>query len=264
MHTRTNTHTTHSAIEKTSNQTPSPPPPPPQPVSRGLHTNESTSIDRAIREVTTTWVGLTVEISLQLKPPQKFGGAAPAGAGGDSGGVCVCVGGGFEGRVQGAEWSRRGRNSAVGCISVSRSDGWVEALFVLCCHTALAPAWALMRGGRTAGQEHGGPPTQVICHTAVLLQQGDAWRQRGETWGGGAGLNVGTHMWHLPACTDNAPTVRGGRSRWLQMDGFIETSWNLPHRIRCSCGLYRDKDEGRFRRKTTIMNESVREASQAF
>lgn len=32
-------------------------------------------------------------------------------------------GGGFEGREQGAEWSRRGRNSAVGCISVSRSDG---------------------------------------------------------------------------------------------------------------------------------------------
>lgn len=42
----------------------------------------------------------------------------------------------FEGREQGAEWSRRGRNSAVGCISVSRSDGWVVALFVLCCHTA--------------------------------------------------------------------------------------------------------------------------------
>lgn len=29
----------------------------------------------------------------------------------------------FEGRERGAEWSRRGRNSAVGCISVSRSDG---------------------------------------------------------------------------------------------------------------------------------------------
>ncbi len=86
----------------------------------------------------------------------------------------------FEGREQVAQWSRRGRNSAVGCISVSRSDGWVVALFVLCCHTALAPAWALMRGGRTAGQEHGGPPTQVICHEAVLLGQGDTWRQRGE------------------------------------------------------------------------------------
>lgn len=74
----------------------------------------------------------------------------------------------------------KGRNSAVGCISVSRSDGWVAALFVLCCHTALAPAWALMRGGRTAGQEHDGPRTQVIRHAAVLLGQGDTWRQRGE------------------------------------------------------------------------------------
>lgn len=104
----------------------------------------------------------------------------------------------FEGREQGAEWSRRGRNSAVGCISVSRSDGWVVALFVLCCHTALAPAWALMRGGRTAGQEHGGPPTQVICHAAVLLGQGDTWRQKGEErrrgWPRGWHTHGHTHM----------------------------------------------------------------------
>lgn len=30
-----------------------------------------------------------------------------------------------------------------------------------------------MREGWTAGQEHGGPPTQVICHATVLLKQGD-------------------------------------------------------------------------------------------
>lgn len=53
------------------------------------------------------------------KKPRKFGGAAQAGAGEGRGGG----GGGPEGRVQGAEWSQRGRNSAVGCISVSRSDG---------------------------------------------------------------------------------------------------------------------------------------------
>lgn len=57
--------------------------------------------------------------SSDCEKPEKFGGTAQADAGvGRSGG-----GGGPEGRVQGAEWSQRGRNSAVGCSSVSRSDG---------------------------------------------------------------------------------------------------------------------------------------------
>lgn len=92
---------------------------------------------------------------------------------------------------RGVEWSGRGQNSAVGCISVSRSDGWVVALFVLCCHTALAPAWALMRKGRTGVQEHAGPQTQVICHTTPLLRlhQGGTQRWRVRGTGGGCGLN---------------------------------------------------------------------------
>ena len=43
------------------------------------------------------------------------------GAGGDGGDVEGRLL--FEGREQGVEWSWRGRNSAAGCISVSRSDG---------------------------------------------------------------------------------------------------------------------------------------------
>lgn len=152
------------------------------------------------------WVQCGAQPPATEKPPPKFGWGARAGAGGDGGdGV-------FEGRERGAEWSRRGRNSAVGCISVSRSDGWALALFVLCCHTALAPARALMRGGRTAGQEHAGPPMPVICHAAVLLRRGDTWRQRGKEtqqgrlrvgWGSGphTGPRTGPHTGRQATCT---------------------------------------------------------------
>lgn len=163
-----------------------------------------------------------------VKPPWKFGWAVQAGAGGDGGdGV-------FEGREQGAEWSRRGRNSAVGCISVSRSDGWVVALFVLCCHTALAPAWALMRGGRTAGQEHGGPPMPVICHAAVLLRQGDTWRQRGREKQQGwlRGWPPHGHP-HVVQCTVyTSHSVWWGQSKFKGFDktGLLQKiSWNVSN-----------------------------------
>lgn len=170
---------------------------------------------------TSTHVGFSVKLGLQQQlkkrksTPWKFGRAVQAGAGGDGGGV--------EGQEQGVEWSRRGRNSAVGCISVSRSDGWVVALFVLCCHTALAPAWALMRGGRT-GQEHGGPPMQVICHAAVSLRQGDTWRQRGR--GEAAKLTVGQAPTWTPTCgTYQHIKITSGLTR-------LSANWLQPHLFR--------------------------------
>lgn len=146
-------------------------------------------------------------------------------------------GGGPEGRVQGAEWSQRGRNSAVGCISVSRSDGWVVALFVLCCHTALAPAWALMRGGRTAGQEHGGPPTQVICHAAVLLKQGDTWRLGGWGWRGGKRSGARLDRGILLSAFTNIQSGRG----WLSSNGAdLNIKW-LKSRVIIFIPLWRQE-----------------------
>lgn len=68
-----------------------------------------------------TCVAFSVKLSLwpQQDLTLKVGGAVEAGAGGDGG----AMGGGVEGQEQVAELRRRGRNSAVGCISVSKSDG---------------------------------------------------------------------------------------------------------------------------------------------
>lgn len=117
-----------------------------------------------------------------------------AGAGGDGGDG----GEGFEGQEQGVEWSRRGRNSAVGCISVSRSDGWVVALFVLCCHTALAPAWALMRGGpdRRAGTRRASGAGDLSRGRLAQARRHMKTEGRGEA----AKLTAGQASTWAPAC----------------------------------------------------------------
>lgn len=81
----------------------------------------------------------------------------------------------FEGRVRRGkymEWSGWGQNTAVGCNSVSRSNGWALALFVLRCHMALTPAWALMRGGTDRRARTPGLQMQVICHRREGVVQG--------------------------------------------------------------------------------------------
>lgn len=164
------------------------------------------------------------------------------------------MGGFFEGREQGAEWSRRGRNSAVGCISVSRSDGWVVALFVLCCHTAPRTSLGINERGpdRRAGTRRASDAGDLSRSRLARARRHTKTEGRGEA----AGLTEGLASTRAPTCgtfQHTEITHWWGQSNWLQTCLFTpNSSRNVAHWTSSSLGLlpssrYRDKDEGHYR-----------------
>lgn len=209
---------------------------------------------------TSTCVGLSVKLSLRKrqKPPWKFGGAAQAGAGGNGGdgwGWRRRKGGAFfEGREQGAEWSRRGRNSAVGCISVSRSDGWVVALFVLCCHTAPRTSLGINERGpdRRAGTRRASDAGDLSSSRLARARRHMKTEGRGEAAGlTGASLRVGIGMGVCPTFRDNTLTVWRGQSS-LPVSSKLGLKYSTQESSGCGLlpsFLHRDKDEGHYQRQ---------------